>query len=95
MNVDQTNTSVLNADVKTVPLGAALPLLSPLASSTTLTRGNSLDQSALATVTAVNVSTAASVVSAASAPQKKGGGLAKIQADKKKIDARKKSLKRL
>ncbi|XP_004493279.1 ubiquitin-conjugating enzyme E2 22 [Cicer arietinum] len=95
LNVDQTNTSVLNADIKTTPASAALPL--PLSlPSTTAARGASQDQVVgVLTESSVNVSTAAAVVSAASAPQKKEVGTAKAQADKKKLDARKKSLKRL
>ncbi|KAK7266951.1 hypothetical protein RIF29_19613 [Crotalaria pallida] len=94
LNVDQTKTSVLKAEIKTAPSGATLPLLSPLPSSTTVTRGNSQDQvAAVATDRAIDVPAASSKVSAAS--QRKGGGLAKTQADKKKLDIRKKSLKRL
>ncbi|XP_027351768.1 ubiquitin-conjugating enzyme E2 22-like [Abrus precatorius] len=96
LNVDQTNTSVLSADVKTSPASAALPLPSP-SPATTVTRGNSQEQaaSAVLTETIVNGSTTGTVISSASAPQKKEGGQAKAQVDKKKIDARKKSLKRL
>ncbi|TKY62799.1 Ubiquitin-conjugating enzyme E2 22 [Spatholobus suberectus] len=91
LNVDQTNTSVLSADIKTTPASAALP-----APATTATRGNGQEQTAaLMTETIVNGSTAATVSPAASAPQRKEGGQAKAQVDKKKIDARKKSLKRL
>lgn len=82
--------------MKNAPLGAALPLQSPSAPSTVAVRGNSQEQTAAVTSeTIVNGSSAASIVSAAPAPQKKEGLLAKAQADKKKIDARKKSLKRL
>lgn len=103
LNVDQTNTSVLNADQKSTTPGAALPLPcpSPLAPSTTSTRGNGKEQQAAiapATDTGVSGSTvAAAATAAAAAPttQKKEGGLAKAHADKKKMDARKKSLKRL
>ncbi|RZC18512.1 Ubiquitin-conjugating enzyme E2 22 isoform B, partial [Glycine soja] len=86
LNVDQTNTSVISADIKTTPASAALP-------AATATRGNNQEQAAAA----VNGSNAAATVisAAASAPQKKEGGQAKAQVDKKKIDARKKSLKRL
>lgn len=74
-----------------------LPCPSPLAPSTTSTRGNGKEQQAViapATDTGVSGST---VAAAAAAPttQKKEGGLAKAHADKKKMDARKKSLKRL
>jgi len=80
LNVDQTNTSVLSADVKTTSASAALPV------PVTATRGNSQEQAA------TSVIASATVVSTASAPQKKE---AKAVVDKKKIDARKKSLKRL
>jgi len=94
LNVDQTNTSVLNADIKTMPSGAALPPLS--LPSTTGARGTSQDQAVgVLTESSANVSSAAAVVSAAHAPQKRDIGTAKAQADKKKLDARKKSLKRL
>ena len=83
LNVDQTNTAVQNA-----PSSAALPLQPPLQPSTTATRGNQPEQAAVTTETSV-----ATVVSAA--PQKKEGAVAKAHADKKKMDARKKSLKRL
>ncbi|CAL0322873.1 unnamed protein product [Lupinus luteus] len=98
LNVDQTNTSVLSAEIKAAASVAALPLQSSLAPSTTVTRGNDQEHTAVApTETVVNVSAAATttIISAAPAPQKKEGGQAKTQPDKKKIDARKKSLKRL
>ncbi|CAJ1918031.1 unnamed protein product [Sphenostylis stenocarpa] len=79
LNVDQTNTSVLNADIKTTSASAALPVPVPA------TRGNSQEQAA------TSVLTSATVISTASAPQKKE---VKALVDKKKIDARKKSLKR-
>ncbi|KAH1193402.1 Ubiquitin-conjugating enzyme E2 22 [Glycine max] len=94
LNVDQSNTSVLNAEVKTAPSGATLPLQSPLAPSTNnTTRGNKQEQAVVGAEPAVNSSCATSMVHAA-APMK-AGGVAKAQADKKKIDARKRSLKRL
>jgi ubiquitin-conjugating enzyme E2 S len=81
LNVDQTNT-----EQKSTAAGAALTLPSPLAPSTTSTRGNGQEQPvAVAPITDTGVS----------GSQKKEGGLAKVHADKKKIDARKKSLKRL
>ncbi|KAL2347685.1 hypothetical protein Fmac_001685 [Flemingia macrophylla] len=90
LNVDQSNTSVLNAEVKTAASGAALPLQSSLAPSTNATRGNNQEKAA---EPAVNSSCHTSMVYAAA--QKKEGLVAKVQADKKKIDARKRSLKRL
>lgn len=99
LNVDQTNASTLNADQKSSAPNATLPLPSPLAPSTTAARGNGPEQPAAATPaeTGVGGSTAAAAASAASVTvQKKEGGLSKAQmAEKKKIDARKKSLKRL
>lgn len=89
LNVDQTNT-----DQKSSAAGAALTLPSPLAPSTTATRGNGQEQPpavAPTTDTGVGGSAAANCILA----QKKEGGLAKVHTDKKKIDARKKSLKRL
>ncbi|KAG6642742.1 ubiquitin-conjugating enzyme E2 22-like [Carya illinoinensis] len=94
LNVDQTNTSVLNADQKSISPGAALPLPSPPAPSTTATRGNGPEQPAAVAPTA-DTGVSGSAPATAINPQKKEGGLAKVQADKKKIDARKKSLKRL
>ncbi|CAL0323329.1 unnamed protein product [Lupinus luteus] len=94
LNVDQTNTSVLSADIKTAPQGAALPLQSSLAPSTTATRGNGQEHAAVIPAETI-VNASATVLSAAPVPQKKEGGQAKAQPDKKKIDARKKSLKRL
>ncbi|KAF5750340.1 putative ubiquitin-conjugating enzyme e2S [Tripterygium wilfordii] len=108
LNVDQTNASILNVDQKTTATGAALPLPSPLAPSTTVSKGgNSHDQIATVvtmTETGVGGSTTAAAAATATAlapmptmttMQKKEGGVAKLQADKKKMDARKKSLKRL
>ncbi|KAG2685323.1 hypothetical protein I3843_10G113800 [Carya illinoinensis] len=93
LNVDQTNTSV-TADQKSITPDVALPLPSPLAPSTTPTKGNGLEQpTALAPTTDTVVS--GSAVAAAATAQKKECGLAKVHADKKKLDARKKSLKRL
>ncbi|KAE9586333.1 putative aminoacyltransferase, E1 ubiquitin-activating enzyme [Lupinus albus] len=90
LNVGHTNTSVLSNEIKAAPPGAALQ--SSLAPSTTVTRGNDQERT-LPTETIVDVS--ATIVNSAAASQKKEGGQAKAQPDKKKIDARKKSLKRL
>lgn len=90
LNVDQTNTPVLNADQKSTAPGAALTLPSPLAPSTTSARGNVQEQPA-----AVAPTIDTGVGGSAANAQKKEVGLAKVHADKKKIDARKKSLKRL
>ncbi|GMP47758.1 hypothetical protein CsSME_00015347 [Camellia sinensis var. sinensis] len=59
LNVDQSNTSVLSVDEKKASSGAALPLPSPLASTTTFTKGgNGQDQpaSALNSTTETGVS---------------------------------------
>ncbi|CAL5349897.1 unnamed protein product [Camellia sinensis] len=59
LNVDQSNTSVLSVDEKKASSGAALPLPSPLASTTTFTKGgNGQDQpaSALNSTTETRVS---------------------------------------
>lgn len=96
LNVDQTNTSVLNADQKSTAPSAALPLPSPLAPSTISTRGNGQEQqAAIAPTTDTGVSGSTAAAAAVANTQKKEVGLAKAHADKKKMDARKKSLKRL
>lgn len=105
LNVGQSNASVLNVDEKNAVSGAALPLPSPspspLASSTTFAKGaNGQGQGqgqdhpappALHSTTETEVGGSTAV----QATQKKEAGLVKAQADKKKMDARKKSLKRL
>ncbi|KAK9951366.1 hypothetical protein M0R45_006813 [Rubus argutus] len=102
LNVDQSNTSALNADQKIMGPGAALPLPSPSPSPSVLVpltvtaRGSGQDQPsvvAAAVETGVGGSVASTV--ATTMTLKKEGGLTKAQAEKKKIDARKKSLKRL
>lgn len=97
-NVDQPNTSVLSTEQKNGATGAAVPLPSPLAPTTnTAVRGSQdqLTNVAPGTVsdTGVNGSTTLSV--APVMKNKENVGLPKVNADKKKIDARKKSLKRL
>ncbi|XP_021297451.1 ubiquitin-conjugating enzyme E2 22 [Herrania umbratica] len=95
LNVDQSNTSVLNVDQKNGASGAtALSLPSPLAQSITATKGgNNQDQQSIFPATETGVSGTALVGTAGPALKKEG--LTKVQADKKKMDARKKSLKRL
>ena len=96
LNVDQTNTSVLNADQKSTAPSAALPLPSPLAPSTISTRGNGQEQqAAIAPTTDTGVSGSTAAAAAVATTQKKEVGLAKAHVDNKKMDARKKSLKRL
>jgi len=88
LNVDQTNT-----DLKSSAAGAALTLPSPLAPSTTpSSRGNGQEQPPAVVAPTTDTGVGGS---AAAALKKEGGGLAKVHTDKKKIDARKKSLKRL
>ncbi|XP_052173766.1 ubiquitin-conjugating enzyme E2 22-like [Diospyros lotus] len=93
LNMNQSNTSICNVEKKNAVSGAALLLPSTLASSTTFTKGvggdDQIDSAVNPTIeTGMSGSTAA-------ATQKEGGGLVKVKADKKKMDARKKSLKRL
>ncbi|KAL8493590.1 hypothetical protein ACS0TY_024682 [Phlomoides rotata] len=88
LNVDQTNTSTKCADQKSSVPGAAPPLPSPLAPKPE----NGQDYPAAMLSSA---ETGVSGSKAAPAMLKKEGGLAKVPADKKKMDARKKSLKRL
>ncbi|KAF3441366.1 hypothetical protein FNV43_RR17020 [Rhamnella rubrinervis] len=100
LNVDQSNTSVHNnADQKSATPSATLPLPSPLAPSTTTSaKANSTEQPAIGAPTETGVGGGGGSTTAPPAlaiPQRKEGGLAKAQADKKKLDARKKSLKRL
>lgn len=92
LNVDQSNNLVLGVDEKNSVSGPpALPLPVPvpssLAASATFTKGQ--DQQTSTTETGVSGSAPATT------QKKEGSGLAKVQADKKKMDARKKSLKRL
>ncbi|XP_058205300.1 ubiquitin-conjugating enzyme E2 22 [Rhododendron vialii] len=94
LNVDQSNNLVLSADEKNAVSGPpTLPLPSSMVASATLTKGGSgQDQQTSTTETGVSGS------APTPSTQKKeggGGGSVKVQADKKKMDARKKSLKRL
>ncbi|PRQ45766.1 putative aminoacyltransferase, E1 ubiquitin-activating enzyme [Rosa chinensis] len=104
LNVDQSNTSALNADQKITAGGPALPLPSPsptpspsvLVPVTVTARGLGQDQPAVvAAAVETRVGGAAPSTVASSTTLKKEAGLIKAQAEKKKIDARKKSLKRL
>lgn len=94
LNVDQSNTSSENVD----PISSVsnTTLAAPLTSSTAAGKGASgADQPAV--LGPANENTVAGSVTAppVSAPQRKEGSALKAQVDKKKIDARKKSLKRL
>lgn len=93
LNIDQTNTSNVNTDQKSP---AAAPVaMSTLPSTTatclTTTGGNPQEQQTAST----EIRVSGSVTGVPAAAQKKEAGPAKAQADKKKVDARKKSLKRL
>lgn len=88
LNVEQTNTSAKCADQKAAITGGAPPLPSPLAPKPE----NGQDQSA-AMLSSAEIGVSGS--KAAPATLKKEAALTKVPADKKKIDARKKSLKRL
>ncbi|KAL2482978.1 Ubiquitin-conjugating enzyme E2 22 [Forsythia ovata] len=81
LNVEQKNTSIKGVDQKNAVSGATAQLPSPLAPK--LENGQDLPAAVTSTETGVPVG------------QKKEVGLAKVPTDKKKIDARKKSLKRL
>lgn len=88
LNVEQTNTSAKCADQKNAIAGGAPQLPSPLAPKTE----NGQDHPA-AMVSSTEIGVSGS--KAAPATLKKEAGLARVPADKKKMDARKKSLKRL
>ncbi|XP_071707397.1 ubiquitin-conjugating enzyme E2 22-like [Rutidosis leptorrhynchoides] len=93
-NVDQSNPSVCIIDPKTVVSGTI-----PLAPSLNTMKGASGQDPPTTTLNAlveIGVGSGSNAAAQhAMANHKKGSGLAKAQADKKKIDARKKSLKRL
>ncbi|KAK1386738.1 ubiquitin-conjugating enzyme E2 22 [Heracleum sosnowskyi] len=98
LNVDQTNTSVLSTEQKNGATGAAVPLPSPLAPATNTAVNGSQDQptnAAPSKVTETGVSGSTTLSTAPMMKNKENVGLSKVNADKKKIDARKKSLKRL
>ncbi|KAI3722510.1 hypothetical protein L2E82_33549 [Cichorium intybus] len=99
LNVDQSNTSVCSVDPKTAISGAVVPP-TPLAPSLNTMKGASGQEpptAALNSMVEMGVSSGSGAPppAAAAAIHKKEGGLVKAQGDKKKIDARKKSLKRL
>lgn len=90
--MDQTNTSAKCVDQKIAVSGAAAqpPLPSPLAPKPE----NGQDHPA-AMPSSAETETGVGGSAAAPSTLKKEAGLTKVPADKKKIDARKKSLKRL
>ncbi|XP_039059203.1 ubiquitin-conjugating enzyme E2 22-like [Hibiscus syriacus] len=97
LNVEQRNTSVLNVEQKNAASGAGLSLPTPLAPSTASTKGGSnpdhQHQQSTAPASETGVGGTGIVGISGAAPKKEG--LPKVLADKKKMDARKKSLKRL
>lgn len=98
LNVDQTNTSVLNVDQKNAAAGAALQLPSPLAPNTNAAaKGAGGQDQPTAVPNSVTETGVGGSTTSTTAPvvQKKEVGLTKVNADKRKMDARKKSLKRL
>lgn len=86
MNMDQTNSSLKGVDQKNTASGTVTP--SPL----TPKPGNGQD---IPFVITSSNETGVGESTATPAMQKKESGLNKVPADKKKMDARKKSLKRL
>lgn len=94
LNVDQSNTSVLNVDQKNAAASAAISMTQPvIPSAATPKGGNSQDLPAAAPASEVGVSSAA--VAAPTSIALKKEALTRAPADKKKMNARKKSLKRL
>ncbi|KAL8172217.1 hypothetical protein V2J09_024021 [Rumex salicifolius] len=87
------STTALNVDQSAAKSENVDPV-NPM-SSTTATKGNGPDQPAVLGPANENTVAASTAAPPASAPMKKEAGGLKGQADKKKIDARKKSLKRL
>ncbi|CAK9319659.1 unnamed protein product [Citrullus colocynthis] len=96
LNVDQTNASALNTDLKNAS-ATALPLACPTTHSNTTVRGGQEQQQpnvVTAPASESGVGGSGVAVAPAAAVKKETGPL-KMHGDKKKIDARKKSLKRL
>nr|XP_043632371.1 ubiquitin-conjugating enzyme E2 22-like [Erigeron canadensis] len=90
LNVDQTNSSVCIIDPKPAVSGAVVQATTPLAPSLNTMKGAT---TLLNSVVDIGVSSGSTALPPVVAINK--GGLVKAQVDKKKIDARKKSLKRL
>ncbi|KAJ8449726.1 hypothetical protein Cgig2_001382 [Carnegiea gigantea] len=97
LNVDQRNTTTAqNPDQKNPLSSTGAPSPSPVAPSTASSKGTSSQEQPAASVGSTLVSNeTGGVGSSAALPQKKDGAALKAQAEKKKMDARKKSLKRL
>ncbi|KAK8514595.1 hypothetical protein V6N13_103243 [Hibiscus sabdariffa] len=97
LNVEQHNTSVLNVEQKNAASGAGLSLPTSLAPSTTSTKGGIIPdhQHQQSTIPATETGVSGTGTVGISGTASKKEGLQKVPADKKKMDARKKSLKRL
>ncbi|KAJ8770319.1 hypothetical protein K2173_014929 [Erythroxylum novogranatense] len=93
LNVEHSNASVPCNDQKS----AVVPLSSPLAPFTAATKGgNSQDQAtAVAPMSELVVTGSIPILPVTSTQKKEGGPAKQMMVDKKKMDARKKSLKRL
>ncbi|XP_030463697.1 ubiquitin-conjugating enzyme E2 22 [Syzygium oleosum] len=93
LNIDQSNASLLKVDQKNQATAAAVPL----PSNTAALKGvNGQEHPTTTCVTPLaETGVSGSAVVSSTATQKKELGPAKVQPDKKKMDARKKSLKRL
>ncbi|XP_010251744.1 PREDICTED: ubiquitin-conjugating enzyme E2 22 isoform X2 [Nelumbo nucifera] len=95
LNVDQTNTT-MNIDQKSAVSSTTTVSLSPsLPSSTAAIKGVTTNLQDQQTVGASETNGTTAVGGSTAGVQKKESGVVKVQADKKKMDARKKSLKRL
>ncbi|KAG8647419.1 ubiquitin-conjugating enzyme E2 22 [Manihot esculenta] len=97
LNVDQSNSSVLNNDQKNTAIAPVIALPSPLAPCTAATKGGNGQEhsSAIVPVAETGDGESETVATPVVSTQKKENGAAKVQVDKRKMDARKKSLKRL
>lgn len=105
LNVDHRNTSAQNADQKNALVSTGTPSPSPLAAphqATVSSKASSAQDMPADIATAAPQPNGGGVVGSSAAqpvavapPAQKKDGVLKAQAEKKKIDARKKSLKRL
>lgn len=96
LKVDQSNTSVHNVDQKNTGLGVPLQIQVPMAASSNTGKGGSNhDHHQSSDLTSSTTEAGNIAPTTVTLMQKKSVLLAKVPADKKRIDARKKSLKRL
>lgn len=99
LKVDQSNSSICIIDPKTAVSGQPVVQqstpLAPSLNTMKVASGQEPPTTTLNSMVENGVTSGSSVVPSVAATNKKEGGLAKAQVDKKKIDARKKSLKRL